>query len=164
MGIDSSRQIKWMERAIELARLGQSNGEVPVGSVVVYQDEIIGQGYNNPIIKNDPTCHAEINAIRHACLYKNNYRLPGATIYITLEPCIMCLGAIVQARIQEVVFGAFDTNRENNIKALDKLNYENISTCQYRGGVLSEQCSELLSTFFITVSFVRCLLNPSFFT
>lgn len=97
---------EWMTKALELANKAAAESEIPVGAIVVLDDEIIGEGYNSPISLCDPTAHAEIQAIRMACKAVNNYRLPNATLYVTLEPCSMCAGAIVHARIGRVVYAA----------------------------------------------------------
>lgn len=99
----------WMVQAIELAQRAADLGEVPVGALVVRNDQLLGVGYNQPISGSDPTAHAEINALRDAAKNANNYRLPGTTLYVTLEPCAMCAGAIVHARIDRVVFGACES-------------------------------------------------------
>ncbi|UCH54295.1 MAG: tRNA adenosine(34) deaminase TadA, partial [Pseudomonadota bacterium] len=98
----------WMRRALALARHAEENGEVPVGAVVVHDGEVIGEGWNQPIVSHDPSAHAEIVALRAAAQRAQNYRLPGAILYVTLEPCVMCAGAIVQARLARVVYGAAD--------------------------------------------------------
>ena len=98
----------WMERALELATKAASENEIPVGAIIVLNDEIIGEGYNAPISLCDPTAHAEIQAIRMACQKMKNYRLPGATLYVTLEPCSMCAGAMIHARIDRVVYAAME--------------------------------------------------------
>jgi tRNA(adenine34) deaminase len=97
-----------MRAAIEQAELARAAGEVPVGAVLVIDGEIVGRGYNQPISANDPTAHAEVMALRDAGLHQANYRLPGSTLYVTLEPCVMCCGAIMHARVERVVFGARD--------------------------------------------------------
>src|SRR5262245_18570836 len=110
---------EFMRRALELARRAQEEGEVPVGSVVVFEDKIIGEGWNRPIAATDPTAHAEIQALRSACAKLRNYRLTGATLYVTLEPCDMCVGAMFHARIGRVVYGATDPKKlvlKNQIK------------------------------------------------
>ena len=96
----------WMQKALALAEQAEAAGEVPVGAVIVRDGKLIGEGFNQPITTCDPTSHAELVALRHACQQEKNYRLPGATLYVTLEPCTMCAGALVHARIQEVVFAA----------------------------------------------------------
>jgi tRNA(adenine34) deaminase len=99
---------RFMRAALDLARQGQEAGEVPVGALVVCGGEIVGRGYNQPISSHDPTAHAEVMALRDAAARLGNYRLPGCTLYVTLEPCAMCIGAIFHARIGRVVFGARD--------------------------------------------------------
>jgi tRNA(adenine34) deaminase len=98
----------WMTEALAEAALAEANGEVPVGAVVVFNDTIIGRGHNCPISSGDPTAHAEILALRDAARTLNNYRLPGTTLYVTVEPCLMCMGALLQARAQRLVFGCYD--------------------------------------------------------
>ena len=126
-----------MRRALELARRAQEEGEVPVGSVVVFEDKIIGEGWNRPITAADPTAHAEIQAMRAAAAASRNYRLTGATLYVTLEPCDMCIGAMFHARVARAVYGAKDP------KKLVLKNQVEIS-----GGVLAEECGSILSKFF----------------
>jgi tRNA(adenine34) deaminase len=126
-----------MRRALELAGRAQEEGEVPVGSVVVLENEIIGEGWNRPISASDPTAHAEIQAMRAAALAAKNYRLTGATLYVTLEPCDMCVGAMFHARIARAVYGASDP------KKLVLKNPVEIS-----GGVLAQECGSILSRFF----------------
>jgi tRNA(adenine34) deaminase len=128
---------EYMRRALELARLAQAGGEVPVGAVVVLEDSIIGEGWNRPIAAHDPTAHAEIQALRSASSAVKNYRLTGATLYVTLEPCDMCVGAMFHARIARAVFGATDPKKlvlKNQVKV--------------EGGVLAAECGALLSGFF----------------
>src|SRR5437868_12364203 len=110
---------EFMRRALELARRAQEEGEVPVGSVIVFEDKIIGEGWNRPIAAHDPTAHAEIQAIRSASSRIGNYRLTGAALYVTLEPCDMCVGAMFHARVARVVYGASDPKKvvlKNNVK------------------------------------------------
>jgi tRNA(adenine34) deaminase len=129
--------IGYMRRALELARRAQAEGEVPIGAVVVLQDEVIGEGWNRPIAASDPTAHAEIQALRSAAASRKNYRLTGATLYVTLEPCDMCVGAMFHARIARAVFGAADPKKQvlkNNLRL--------------EGGLLAEECGALLSGFF----------------
>jgi tRNA(adenine34) deaminase len=127
----------FMRRALELARHARAEGEVPVGSVVVLDDKVVGEGWNRPIAACDPTAHAEIQALRAAASALGNYRLSGATLYVTLEPCEMCLGAMFHARIARAVFGAADPKK----KILKPLTV-------VEGGVLAEECGALLSDFF----------------
>ena len=126
-----------MRRALELAQRAQQEGEVPVGSVVVLEEKIIGEGWNRPISACDPTAHAEIQALRAASGKLKNYRLTGATLYVTLEPCEMCVGAMFHARISRAVYGASDP------KKLVLRNQVEIA-----GGVLAEECGGILSKFF----------------
>lgn len=138
-----------METALELAREAGAAGEVPVGAVVVLDGEIVGRGYNQPIRGHDPTAHAEIMALRDAARQVGNYRLPGATLYVTLEPCIMCAGALMHARVARVVFGARDPKTGAagsvvDVFAEDRLNHH----AEVEGGVLAEPCGKLLSSFF----------------
>ncbi len=138
-----------MRRALELAQRAQAEGEVPVGAVVVLEEKILGEGWNRPIAACDPTAHAEIQAMRAASAALSNYRLTGATLYVTLEPCVMCVGAMFHARIGRVVFGASDpkTGAAGSIVDLfknEKLNHH----AQIQGGVLASECGALLNRFF----------------
>ena len=139
----------WMRCALELAQQAQDEGEVPVGAVVIRDIQVIGEGWNQPITLHDPSAHAEIAALRDAARRQANYRLPGATLYVTLEPCIMCVGAIIHARIARVVFGATDpkTGAAGSMFALlgsDKFNHR-VETTQ---GILAADCGNLLRNFF----------------
>ena len=127
----------FMRRALELAQRAQEEGEVPVGAIVVLEGKILGEGWNRPIAASDPTAHAEIQAMRAAAAALSNYRLTGATLYVTLEPCDMCIGAMFHARIARVVFGATDPK---------KLVLKNQVALE--GGVLAGECGALLSRFF----------------
>ncbi|MGQ0650955.1 MAG: tRNA adenosine(34) deaminase TadA [Betaproteobacteria bacterium] len=127
----------FMRRALELAARAQEEGEVPIGALVVYDEKILGEGWNRPIAASDPTAHAEIQALRAAAAYKQNYRLTGATLYVTLEPCEMCLGAMFHARIARCVYGAKDPK---------KLVLR--SQVRLEGGVLAAECGEILTRFF----------------
>ncbi|HET9350715.1 MAG TPA: tRNA adenosine(34) deaminase TadA [Burkholderiales bacterium] len=128
---------EYMRRALGLARRAQAEGEVPVGAVVVLDGRIVGEGWNRPIAASDPTAHAEIQAMRAAAQKLGNYRLTGATLYVTLEPCDMCIGAMFHARIARAVYGATDPK---------KLVLKNQVALE--GGVLAAECSALLSAFF----------------
>jgi tRNA(adenine34) deaminase len=128
---------QYMRRALDLAARARDEGEVPIGAVVVLQDEIIGEGWNRPIAAADPTAHAEIQAMRAAAKQVSNYRLTGATLYVTLEPCEMCVGAMFHARIARAVFGATDPK---------KLVLKNQVAIE--GGVLADNCGAILSKFF----------------
>lgn len=139
----------FMAEALRLAREGGTAGEVPVGAVVVKDGEIIGRGFNAPISRQDPTAHAEIVALRAAARLMGNYRLPGCELYVTLEPCVMCSGAIIHARIARVVFGACDPKTGAcgsvvNLFDEPRLNYHATVT----GGVLAAECGALLTDFF----------------
>jgi tRNA(adenine34) deaminase len=127
----------FMRRALELAQRAQAEGEVPIGSVVVLDDRIVGEGWNRPIASSDPTAHAEIQAMRAASQALKNYRLPGATLYVTLEPCDMCLGAMFHARIARAVYGATDPKKKILKPQL-----------VIEGGLLAQECGALLSGFF----------------
>ncbi|MDD5249474.1 MAG: tRNA adenosine(34) deaminase TadA [Rhodocyclaceae bacterium] len=140
---------RYMVHAMQLAREAGSLDEVPVGAVIVIDGEIVGRGFNQPIGRHDPTAHAEIMALRDAAARLGNYRLPGATLYVTLEPCVMCAGAIMHARVARVVFGARDpkTGAAGSVVDLfaeDRLNHH----AEVAGGVLAEACGALLSGFF----------------
>ena len=126
-----------MQRALALAKRAQDEGEVPIGAVLVFQNEIVGEGWNRPIAAHDPTAHAEIQAMRAAAAKTGNYRLTGATLYVTLEPCDMCVGAMFHARIARTVYGAKDPK---------KLVLKNQVAIE--GGVLAEECGAMLSKFF----------------
>lgn len=139
----------WMQLAYEQAELAAQQGEIPVGAIVVSQNRVIGSGYNAPISLLDPTAHAEIQAIRAACLSLNNYRLPDdATLYVTLEPCTMCVGALVHARIKHVVFGTTEPKAGSLVSARQLLQdgyYNHRFTFQQ--GCLQEKCAQQLSHF-----------------
>lgn len=140
---------RWMIEAIEEARKAQDLGEVPVGAVVILDGKVIGRGHNLPIKTHDPSAHAEIMALRNAGLSNSNYRLPGATIYITLEPCAMCVGAILHARLGRVVYGAPDPKTGAAISVLKLFDEKSLNhQTKVYGGILSESCSALLKDFF----------------
>jgi tRNA(adenine34) deaminase len=139
----------WMARALQLAGEASAKGEVPVGAVVVLDGKEIGAGFNAPISGCDPTAHAEIRALRDAAARVGNYRLPEATLYVTLEPCTMCVGAIVHGRISRLVYGAAEPKAgavESARRTLEEphLNWDVTAV----GGVLSDQCSQVISEFF----------------
>jgi tRNA(adenine34) deaminase len=140
---------EFMRRALTLAHHARDAGEVPIGAVVVNNGEIVGEGWNQPIRSHDPSAHAEMVALRAAAVQLRNYRLPGTTLYVTLEPCAMCAGAIVHARVARVVFGALDPKAGAggsvyNLLASEKLNHR----AEIAPGVLGEECGELLRAFF----------------
>lgn len=139
----------YLKQALALAKKAESCGEVPIGAVVVYKNEIIGQGFNNPISKNDPTAHAEINAMRDAAHHIHNYRLNDTTLYVTLEPCSMCVGAMVWARINRLVFGAFDIRSGAVTSAFNLIDSQKHNHhVEWQAGVLESDCSSLLKNFF----------------
>lgn len=138
-----------MLRALELAQRAESEGEVPVGALVFRDDLVLGEGWNSCIGKNDPTSHAEIVALREAALKAGNYRLPGATLYVTLEPCVMCVGAMLHARIERVVFAASEPRAGAVVSRLGLLEHTFFNhRMQWTQGVLAEPCGSLLSDFF----------------
>jgi tRNA(adenine34) deaminase len=139
----------WLRYAIRLAQRAEAQGEVPVGAVVVKDGRCIAEGWNAPIAQHDPTAHAEIIALRQAGLAVQNYRLTDATLYVTLEPCVMCMGAISHARIKRLVFGAFDPKRGAVCHALNLTDAAFLNhRVEWQGGVLEETCGELLREFF----------------
>lgn len=137
MQADTPFDERFMRRALELARRAEDEGEVPVGALVVLGEEVLGEGWNRPIAASDPTAHAEIQALRSAAACVKNYRLTGATLYVTLEPCEMCVGAMFHARVARCVYGATDPKKLvlKNQVVLD-------------GGVLAADCGGLLTRFF----------------
>jgi len=138
-----------MRHALELARRAQEEGEVPVGAVVVLDEKIVGEGWNRPVSASDPTAHAEIQAMRAAATTRKNYRLVGATLYVTLEPCAMCVGAMFHARIRRVVFGASDPKTGAAGSTLDLFQEKRLNHhALVQGGVLAAECGALLSAFF----------------
>ena len=144
-----SNDEKWMQRALEFAHRAEAQGEVPVGAVLVLDNECIGEGWNQPISSHDPSAHAEMNAIRSAGRKIKNYRLPNATLYVTLEPCVMCAGAIIHARIARVVIGTGDpkTGAAGSVFQLlqsDELNHQ----CEITMNIMQKECAGLLQDFF----------------
>ncbi|ANB01052.1 tRNA adenosine(34) deaminase TadA [Ectothiorhodospira sp. BSL-9] len=141
--------VHWMHQALELARRAADNGEVPVGALVVRGGDCLGRAGNQPIGLADPTAHAEILALREAAQREGNYRLPGSTVYVTLEPCGMCIGAMIHARVERVVFGAYDPKTGAAGSAADLVNLPmHNHRLQVTGGVLSQACGDLLRDFF----------------
>ena len=140
---------EYMRRALELARLARERGEVPVGAVVVLEDQVIGEGFNQPITGSDPTAHAEIVALRDAAKRIGNYRLSGATLYVTIEPCQMCVGAMIHARVAKVVYGTREPKAgaiESAMRAHEHpaLNHR----LDAEGGLLEEECRAVIQEFF----------------
>jgi tRNA(adenine34) deaminase len=139
----------WMRRALELAAHGEAHDEVPVGAVVVLDDEPVGEGWNAPIGRHDPTAHAEVVALRAAGARLGNYRLPRTTLYVTLEPCLMCVGAILHARIARLVYGATDPKGGAVCSLCRGLDLPGLThRVEASGGVMAEACGELLQRFF----------------
>lgn len=139
----------WMTEALAEAVLAEANGEVPIGAVVVLNDLIIGRGHNRPISQNDPTAHAEMIALRNAARTLNNYRLPGTTLYVTVEPCLMCMGALLQARVRRLIFGCHDPKAGAagslyNVAADLRLNHQ----LEVTAGVRADESREILQRFF----------------
>lgn len=146
----SDEDIHWMAQALRLAGQAAALGEVPVGAVLVHDGKIIGQGYNCPIAQHDPTAHAEIQAIRAACLQQKNYRLPEqTTLYVTLEPCTQCVGALVHARVARVVFAAYEP-RAGSLVSARQLMQQGFYNHYFSvvGGVLADESRQLLREFF----------------
>ncbi|MDD4927987.1 MAG: tRNA adenosine(34) deaminase TadA [Gallionella sp.] len=139
----------FMREALALARCAEAAGEVPVGALVVKDGVIIGRGFNSPISRHDPSAHAEMLALREAALHLGNYRLTGCELFVTLEPCLMCAGAIMHARIERLIYGAQDFKTGVcgsllNLFAEERLNHHTETT----GGVLAQECGSMLSSFF----------------
>jgi tRNA(adenine34) deaminase len=140
---------KWMQLALEEASLAGEADEVPVGAVIVRGEELLVRAHNNPITLNDPSAHAEILAIREAGSLLGNYRLAGTTLYVTLEPCLMCAGAILQARIKRIVFGAADPKGGAVVSLYRLFDDRRLNhTVAVTEGILREACAEILSGFF----------------
>ncbi|MCW2267903.1 tRNA-specific adenosine deaminase [compost metagenome] len=147
--IDRSRDQEFMRLALDLAAQGAAMGEVPVGAVLVQHGQVVGRGFNCPISGSDPSAHAEMVAIRAAAQAASNYRLPGSTLYVTLEPCSMCAGLIVHSRIARVVYGALEPKAgviqsQGQFFTQGFLNHR----VMFEGGVLAEECGAILSEFF----------------
>jgi len=140
---------KFMQKALLLADRAEQQDEVPIGAVLVYQGEVIGEGWNQSISLNDPTAHAEILAIRDAAKNIKNYRLNNTTLYVTLEPCSMCAGSLIHARVEQVIYGAKDL-KAGAVESVHKLLDSNDKQhrVKWHGGVLAEECSLKISQFF----------------
>jgi len=144
-----ARDAAYMRRALELARHAEEAGEVPVGALVVLNDEIIGEGWNQPIVTQDPTAHAEIVALRAAAVRTKNYRISEAVLYVTLEPCAMCAGAMVPARMARVVYGAADPKSGAAGSVFNLLESSTLNhRAQITRGVFAAECGEMLRKFF----------------
>jgi len=139
----------WMELALEQASLAAQAGEVPVGALVIRDGEIIGRGHNRNLLDNDPTAHAEIVALRQAASRLGNHRLSGCVMYATIEPCSMCAGALIHARISRLVYGASDVKAGAAGSVLGVLNHPRLNhRMEITAGILKERCSEILQDFF----------------
>jgi tRNA(adenine34) deaminase len=140
---------QFMQQALEQAHLAALAGEVPVGAVLVRDGEVVSKGFNQPITTHDPSAHAEMLALRQAALSEQNYRLPGTTLYVTLEPCAMCAGAMLHARVERVVYGAADPKTGAAGSVLDVFSSKQINhQTTAEGGVMGEECGQLLRDFF----------------
>ena len=140
---------RWMRHALTLAQKAAALGEVPVGALLVKDERLLAEGWNQPIVDHDPTAHAEIMAIRHGGESLQNYRLPGTTLYVTIEPCSMCAGAIVHARIARVVFGASEPRAGAAGSVINLLQNEQFNhQTDISSGVLAEECGQILKDFF----------------
>lgn len=145
----SAQDAHFMRHALQLAAAAQALGEVPVGAVIVANGEVIGEGFNQPISRHDPTAHAEIFALRAAAQQLKNYRLENTTLYVTLEPCTMCVGALIHARVARVVFAAAEPKSGSLISARQQLSsgyYNHLFS--FSGGLLADEAGEMLSNFF----------------
>ncbi|QWE15963.1 tRNA adenosine(34) deaminase TadA [Polynucleobacter sp. AP-Nino-20-G2] len=140
---------QFMQQALDQAKLAALAGEVPVGAILVRDGQVIAKGFNKPISNSDPSAHAEMMALRAAALEEKNYRLPGTTLYVTLEPCTMCAGAMLHARVDRVVFGAQDPKTGAAGSVLNVFSEKQINhQTQVEGGVLGEECGQVLRDFF----------------
>ena len=140
---------QYMHLAIEQAQLAAETGEVPVGAVLVRDGQVISKAFNKPITNHDPSAHAEMLALREAALLEENYRIPGSTLYVTLEPCAMCSGAMLHARIDRVVYGAPDPKTGAAGSVLNLFSSKQINhQTSVEGGIMSEECGQLLRDFF----------------
>ncbi len=150
MGIEETHSDEyWMHQALDAALVAEKNNEVPVGAILVKDNQLISTAHNSPISSTDPCAHAEVLAIRHAALILDNYRLPGATLYVTLEPCMMCAGAMLHARIERLVFGAYDEKTGVAGSCFDWIDdVKQLHKIKVQGGVLEHDCRVLLQNFF----------------
>ncbi|MGP1956639.1 MAG: tRNA adenosine(34) deaminase TadA [Arsenophonus sp. NC-PE1-MAG3] len=145
----AKKDIYWMRKASLLAQNAQEKGEIPVGALLVYKGKLIAEGWNHPILAHDPCAHAEILALRAAGQYLQNYRLLNTTLYVTLEPCIMCAGAMIHARISRLVYGASDQKTGAAGSVIDVFNHPDMNhRILVLGGILTDECSAILSSFF----------------
>ena len=149
MGVSVTDDEAWMRYALRLAQRAEQLGEVPVGAVVVKDNRCIAEGWNNSIVSHDPTAHAEVVALRTAGIALENYRLSDTTLYVTLEPCVMCMGALSHSRVKRLVFGAYDPKRGAVCNALSLSDASFLNHhIDWTGGILELECSALLKDFF----------------
>ncbi|WP_433857804.1 tRNA adenosine(34) deaminase TadA [Alkalimarinus sediminis] len=149
MSLALSEDERWMHYALKLAQKAYEQGEVPVGAVIVRDGKVIGEGWNRPITEHDPTAHAEIVALRDAGVREQNYRLSGSVLYVTIEPCTMCVGAIIHGRVDRVVFGATEPKAGAVVSQNNLLSHHSVNTrVSHLGGVCEEECRSLISEFF----------------
>ncbi|NOQ34535.1 MAG: tRNA adenosine(34) deaminase TadA [Methylococcaceae bacterium] len=150
----------WMRYAIRLAQRAEDEGEVPVGAVLVKNNTVIAEGWNNPIMNHDATAHAEVIAIRRAGQVLENYRLVDTTLYVTLEPCVMCMGAIAHSRVKRLVFGAYDSKRGAVCNALKLAEAPFLNhSVDWTGGVLESETSALLTDFFRAKRLLKSIIK-----
>ena len=150
LDLPASLDESFMHLALELADRAAETGEVPVGAVLIRDEQVIGEGYNQPISALDPTAHAEIIALRQAALSQGNYRLPASTLYVTIEPCLMCVGALIHARVEHVVFGALESKTGALVSHPCLGAYPSNHRFEVTSGVLGEICGQRMSRFFAT--------------
>jgi tRNA(adenine34) deaminase len=140
---------RWMQEALEEARKAEPEGEIPVGAIILINEKIVGRAHNHSIRSHDPTAHAEILALRHAAHSMRNYRLPGSILVVTIEPCLMCVGALIHARVDEIVFGAPDPKAGAVQSVFQMANVPQLNhQIAVTSGVLAEECGGLLRAFF----------------
>ncbi|MGP1931209.1 MAG: tRNA adenosine(34) deaminase TadA [Arsenophonus sp. ET-YP4-MAG3] len=145
----NKKDVYWIKKAIFLAQNAKEKGEIPVSAILVHKDKLISEGLNHLILNHDPCAHAEILALREGGKYFKNYRLLNTTLYVTLEPCIMCAGAMIHARISRLVYGAYDKKTGAAGSIINIFNYPNINhRILVFGGILANECSAMLSYFF----------------
>jgi tRNA(adenine34) deaminase len=147
--MDDATAELWMREALAEAQKAELEGEVPVGAIVLLNEKIVGRGHNKPIQMKDPTAHAEILALRQAAKTNVNYRLPGTILIVTIEPCIMCVGALIQARVEEVIFGAGDPKAGALHSQIQIADYTHLNhSFKVTSGILEEECAAIIKAFF----------------
>ena len=149
MNLDLETHERWMTLALKQAEAAAQAGEVPVGAVLIAEGEVLAEAHNRPISAQDPTAHAEILALRAAAISRQNYRLPRTTLYVTIEPCTMCAGALIHARIDQLVFGAREPRSGAVVSRQNLLDSASLNhKVRYREGVLAEECGKIMQVFF----------------